>query len=124
SEVNVLYNGISIGPGNITSRVMETANLDQVEFLKGPSAIMSGLDAIGGSVNFVSRQPTTGPIRSELDTSVDTLGTYRTHFGSGGSTTLPALDYRFDVCSSKIASFIDGDYEKLNNVSGQLNYRV
>jgi iron complex outermembrane receptor protein len=124
SEVNVLYNGISIGPGNITSRVMETANLDQVEFLKGPSAIMSGLDAIGGSVNFVSRQPTTGPIRSELDTSIDTLGTYRTHFGSGGSTTLPGLDYRFDVSSSKIASFIDGDYQQPNNVSGQLNYRV
>jgi iron complex outermembrane receptor protein len=124
AEVNVLYNGISIGPGNITSRVMETANLEQVEFLKGPSAIMSGLDAVGGSVNFVSRQPTTGPIKSELDTSIDTLGTYRTHFGSGGSANIPGLDYRFDVSSSKIASFIDGDYENLNNVSGQLNYRV
>jgi iron complex outermembrane receptor protein len=123
-EINVLYNGISIGPGNITSRVMETANLEQIEFLKGPSAIMSGLDAIGGSVNFVSRQPTTGPIRSELDTSIDTLGTTRAHFGSGGSTSVPGLDYRFDISSSRINSFIDGDYEKLNNVSGQLNYRV
>jgi iron complex outermembrane receptor protein len=123
-EVNVLYNGISIGPGNITSRVMETANLEQVEFLKGPSAIMSGLDAIGGSVNFVSKPPATGPIRSELDTSIDTLGTYRTHFGSGGSTSISGLDYRFDISSSKINSFIDGDYENLNNVSGQLNYRV
>jgi iron complex outermembrane receptor protein len=123
-EVNVLYNGISIGPGNITSRVMETANLDQIEFLKGPSAIMSGLDAIGGAVNFVSRQPHTGAIKSELDTSIDTLGTYRTHFGSGGSTNLSGLDYRFDVSSSKVNSFIDSDYQKLNNVSGQLNYRV
>jgi iron complex outermembrane recepter protein len=123
-EVNVLYNGISTGPSNITSRVMDTANLERVEFLKGPSSLMTGLDAIGGSVNFVSRQPTTGPIKSELDTSIDTLGSYRTHFGSGGSTTLPGLDYRFDVSSSKINSFIDGDYQQLNNVSGQLNYRV
>ncbi len=123
-EVTVLYNGIWIGPQSITSRVMETANLEQVEFLKGPSSIMSGLAAIGGSVNYVSRQPTTGPIRNELDTSIDTLGTYRTHFGSGGSTNLQGLDYRFDVSSSKIASFIDGDYQKLNNASGQLNYRV
>ena len=83
-----------------------------------------GLAAIGGSVNFVSRQPTTGPIKNELDTSIDTLGTYRTHFGSGGSTNVQGLDYRFDVSSSKIASFIDGDYQQLNNVSGQLNYRV
>jgi iron complex outermembrane recepter protein len=123
-EVNVLYNGISIGPGNITSRVMETAGLEQVEFLKGPSALMTGLNAIGGSVNFVSRQPTTGPIKSELDTSIDTLGTYRTHYGSGGSTNVPGLDYRFDASSSKVASFIYGDYEQLNNLSGQLNYRV
>jgi iron complex outermembrane receptor protein len=124
SEVNVLYNGISIGPQDITGRIMETANLQQVEFLKGPSAIMSGLNAIGGSVNYVSNQPTTGPIKSELDGSFDSLGTYRTHFGSGGSTLVPGLDYRFDVSSSKIASFIDGDYQNLNNVSGQLNYRV
>ncbi|WP_249159814.1 TonB-dependent receptor [Bradyrhizobium tropiciagri] len=123
-EVTTLYNGIWIGPQSITSRVMDTAGLDQVEFLKGPSSIMSGLAAIGGSVNYVSRQPTTGPIRNELDGSIDTLGTYRTHFGSGGSTTLPGLDYRFDVSSSKINSFIDDDYQKLNNVSGALNYRV
>jgi len=124
NEVTVLYNGIWIGPGDITSRIMETASLEQVEFLKGPSSVMAGLAAIGGSVNFVSKQPTTGPIKNELDTSIDTLGTYRTHFGSGGSTNVQGLDYRFDVSSSKIASFIDGDYQQLNNVSGQLNYRV
>jgi iron complex outermembrane recepter protein len=123
-DVTTLYNGIWIGPQSITSRVMETANLEQVEFVHGPSSIMSGLAAIGGSVNYVSRQPATGPVKNELDTSIDTLGTYRTHFGSGGSATLPGLDYRFDVSSSKINSFVDGDYQQLNNVSGQLNYRV
>jgi iron complex outermembrane recepter protein len=124
SAVNTLYNGIWIGPGDITSRIMETANLDQIEFLKGPSALMSGMNAIGGSVNFVSRQPHTGAIKSELDTSIDTLGTYRTHFGSGGSTKIDGLDYRFDVSSSRLVGFIDGVHEDLNNVSGQLNYRV
>jgi iron complex outermembrane receptor protein len=69
-EVNVLYNGISTGPQNITGRVMDTANLSQVEFLKGPSSLMSGLNAIGGSVNYVSREPTSGPIRNELDLSL------------------------------------------------------
>jgi iron complex outermembrane recepter protein len=123
-EVTVLYNGIWIGPQSITSRVMDTANLEQVEFVKGPLSLMSGLAAIGGSVNYVSRQPTTGPVKNELDTSIDTLGTYRTHFGSGGSSAVPGLDYRFDASSSKINSFVDGDYQQLNNVSGQLNYRL
>lgn len=123
-EINVLYNGISIGPQSITSRIMDTSSLDRVEFLKGPSAIMSGLDAIGGSVNYVSRQPTTGPIKNELDTSIDSLGTYRTHFGSGGSTSVQGLDYRVDIGQSKINSFIDGDYQNLTNFAGQLNYRL
>jgi iron complex outermembrane recepter protein len=123
-EVTVLYNGIWIGPQSITSRVLDTANLEQVEFVKGPLSLMSGLATIGGSVNYVSRQPTTGPIKNELDTSIDTLGTYRTHFGTGGSTAVDGLDYRFDVSSSKINSFIDGDYQQLNNISGQVNYRL
>jgi len=122
-EVNVLYNGISIGPQSITSRWMDTASLSQVEFLKGPSSLMSGLDAIGGSVNYVTRQPTSGPVHNEMDLSLDSFGSVRSHFGSGGSTTQPGLDYRFDVVGSQLNSFIDGDYRDLATVSGQLNYR-
>jgi len=124
SAINVLYNGIWIGPSDITSRVMDTSNLDRVEFLKGPSSIMSGLDAIGGSVNFVTRQPTTGPIKSEFDASFDSLGTYRTHYGSGGSTLVDGLDYRVDIGRSGVNSFIDDDHQNLTNFSAQLNYRV
>src|SRR5205823_3630133 len=34
SEINTLYNGIRIGPQSMTSRVMETGNLDRIEILK------------------------------------------------------------------------------------------
>jgi iron complex outermembrane receptor protein len=120
--VNVLYNGLSIGLASDTSRWMDLGNLQQVEFLKGPSALMSGLNAIGGSVNLVNKQPTAGPIQNELDVSLDSYGSYRTHYGSGGSTTLPGLDYRADVTYSKLNSFIDGDWRGLSDFSGQLNY--
>jgi iron complex outermembrane receptor protein len=123
-EVNVLYNGISTGPQSITSRVMDTANLSQVEFLKGPSSLMSGLNAIGGSVNYVSREPTSGPIRNELDLSYDSLGTLRSHFGSGGNTGLQGLDYRFDAIGSRVGGYIDDTFRNLTSFSGQLNYRA
>ena len=55
---------------------------------------------------------------------VDSLGTYRTHLGSGGSTTVQGLDYRFDAVGSKLNSFIDGDFRDLADLSAQLNYRV
>jgi iron complex outermembrane recepter protein len=124
SEVNTLYNGIWTGPSDITARWMGTANLDQVEFLKGPSSLMSGINAIGGSVNYVSRQPTTGPIQNEADVSFDSLGSILSHYGSGGSTPVPGLDYRFDMAGSKLNSFIDGDFRDLTDLSGQLNYHV
>jgi iron complex outermembrane recepter protein len=123
-QVNVLYNGISVGLASDTSRVMDTGNLSQVEFLKGPSALMSGFNAIGGSVNLVTKQPTTGPIQSELDLSMDSLGTIRSHYGSGGSSSVPGIHYRIDVTGSKIDSFSDGDYRDLSDFSTQVNFRA
>ena len=123
-EVNTLYNGIWTGPSDITSRWMGTANLDQVEFLKGPSSIMTGLNAIGGSVNYVSRQPTSGPIQSEADFSFDSYGSPLAHYGSGGNTGLKGLDYRFDVSGGQLNSFIDGDFRDLTDLSGQINYHL
>jgi iron complex outermembrane recepter protein len=123
-QVNVLYNGIWTGPADITSRWMDTANLGQVEFLKGPSSLMSGLNAIGGSVNYVSKQPTTGPIRNEADLYLDSFGSFRSHFGSGGSTPVRGLDYRFDISGAKYNSFIDGDFRNVTGIAAQFNYRV
>jgi iron complex outermembrane recepter protein len=123
-EVNTLYNGIWTGPSDITARWMDTANLEQVEFLKGPSSLMTGLNAIGGSVNYVNVQPTTGPIQNEADVSVDSEGSFRSHYGSGGSTSVKGLDYRFDMAGSQLNSFIDGDYRELTDLSGQLNYHA
>jgi iron complex outermembrane recepter protein len=122
--VNVLYNGISIGVSSDTTRVMDLSYFDQVEFLKGPSALMSGIMAVGGSVNYVNKQPTTGPIQSELDLSADSLGTVRSHYGSGGSTGIDGLDYRFDAVGSQINSFINGDSQDLSAFAAQLNYHV
>jgi iron complex outermembrane receptor protein len=124
SEVNTLYTGIWTGPSDITARWMGTANLDQVEFLKGPSSLMSGVNAIGGSVNYVSRQPNAGPIQNEADVSFDSLGSILSHYGSGGSTPVKGLDYRFDMSGSQLNSFIDGDYRDLTDFSGQLNYHA
>jgi iron complex outermembrane receptor protein len=61
---------------------------------------------------------------NEAFTSWDSFNGYRAGFGSGGSTTVKGLDYRFDVSGAKNNSFIDDTYSKLLNISGQLNYRV
>jgi len=124
SQINTLYNGIKIGPQNMTSRLMDTANLEAVEFLKGPASLMSGEGASGGAVNFVTKQPHTGAIRNEAYFSYDSLNSFRSSYGSGGSTNVQGLDYRFDISRSSLNGFADDVNTKLLNVSGQLNYRV
>ena len=124
SQINILYNGIKIGPQNMTSRFMDSANLDRVEFLKGPASLLSGEGASGGAVNYVTKQPTTGPVRNEAFFSYDSLNSFRSSYGSGGSTNIGGLDYRFDISRSALTGFIDDTNTKTLNVSGQLNYRL
>lgn len=124
SQINTLYNGIKIGPQNMTSRITDTANLEAVEFLKGPASLISGEGAAGGAINFVTKQPHTGPVRNEADFSWDSLNSFRAHYGSGGSTNVQGLDYRFDVSRSSLNGFADDTNTKTLDVSGQLNYRI
>lgn len=124
SQINTLYNGIKIGPQNMTSRITDTANLEAVEFLKGPASLMSGEGAAGGAINFVTKQPHTGAIRNEADFSWDSLNSFRAHYGSGGSTNVQGLDYRFDVSRSALNGFADDTNTRTLDVSGELNYRI
>ncbi|MGJ5009654.1 TonB-dependent receptor [Bradyrhizobium oligotrophicum] len=124
NQVNVLYNGINIGPTGFTALTMETFNLDRVEFLKGPSSLISGQGAVGGTINFVTKTPHSGPVESEAFVGFDQRGTFRSGFGSGGSTTVKGLDYRFDISRTKEVGFIDDTEFKNVHVSGQLDYRL
>ncbi|MDF0580402.1 TonB-dependent receptor [Bradyrhizobium yuanmingense] len=124
SQINTLYNGIKIGPQNMTSRIVDTANLEAVEFLKGPASLISGEGAAGGAINFVTKQPHTGAVSNEADFSWDSLNSFRAHYGSGGSTNVQGLDYRFDISRSTLNGFADDTNVKTFGTSGQLNYRV
>ncbi|MCA3177778.1 MAG: TonB-dependent receptor [Burkholderiaceae bacterium] len=107
SQLNSLYNGIRIGPPNMTSRVMDVGALERIEFLKGSASLMSGEGAAGGAINFVTKRPHRGPIRNELDLSAGSFGTVRTGFGSGGTTAIDSVDYRIDLNRTSTDGFVD-----------------
>ena len=86
--INHLYNGINIGIQDLTGRTQDTFSFDRIEFLKGASAIEFGVGSIGGSVNYVTKQPFSGPVRNETFISTNSFGSVRTGFDSGGSTSV------------------------------------
>jgi iron complex outermembrane recepter protein len=124
NQVSVLYNGINPGPTGFTALVMGTANLASVEFYKGPDSLMAGQGAIGGAINYVTKAPHTGPVVNEAFVGYDSFGGWRTGFGSGGSTSIKGLDYRFDVSRAYDRGFIDDTNVKNLHLSTQWNYRV
>jgi len=123
-QINILYDGIRIGPASMTSRVMDTGNLERIEFLKGPASLMSGEGAAGGSVNYVTKRPHSGPIENDSYVSYGSFNTVRAGFGSGGSTSKEGLDYRIDVNRATSNGFIDDTRSQSWNVSTGLDYRV
>ena len=124
NQINTLYNGIKIGPQGMTSRVMDTFNLDRVEILKGPSSLMSGEGATGGAINFVTKRPHSGPIENEAYLSYGSFNTVRAGYGSGGSTSKQGLDYRFDVVRASSNGFVDDTGSQRWDLSSALDYRV
>ena len=124
SQINTLYNGIKIGPPNMTSRVMDSGNLERIEFLKGPASLMSGEGAIGGAVNLVTRMPESGPIRSEARLSGGSFNSVRAGVGSGGSTGLTGLDYRVDLGASRSGGYIDDSASRNWHFSAALDQRL
>lgn len=124
SQINTLYNGIKTGPQNMTSRTMDTGSLERIEFLKGSASLMSGEGAAGGAINFVTKRPHQGPIESEAYVSYGSFNTVRAGFGSGGSTSVAGLDYRFDINRSSTNGFIDDTHTQNWDVSTGIDYRL
>lgn len=51
---------MSIGPATMTSRPFDSFNLERVEVLKGPSSMLYGESAVGGTVTFITNWPVRG----------------------------------------------------------------
>jgi iron complex outermembrane receptor protein len=121
--LNHLYNGISIGIQDLTGRTQDTFSFDRVEFLKGASAIESGVGSIGGSVNYMTKQPFSGPVQNETFVSVDSFRGVRSGFDSGGSTPIAGLDYRVTASFDNLRGFTDDTRKAVSTLTGRLNYQ-
>lgn len=83
---NVTVDGMRAPQGSQWNRTMvDSWNLERVEVLKGPSAVMYGQVAPGGMVNQVSKTPTPDP-QQVLRLGIDGNGQYNTAFDVGAGT--------------------------------------
>jgi len=84
---NVTLDGMRAPQGSQWNRSMfDSWNLERVEVLKGPSAVMYGQIAPGGMVNQVSKTPTPDQAQ-HLRLGLDANGQYSAAFDVGGGTS-------------------------------------
>ena len=83
NQVTILFDGVRMNTQSQSERPVDTFNLDRVEVLKGPSSVLFGEGAIGGSINYVSKNPDARP-RTDLFFAVGSWESYRAGAGTGG----------------------------------------
>lgn len=100
---NVRYrNGVRL-PAN----KFEFANVDRVEVLKGPAAMLYGRNDPGGMINVITKQPDEIP-SYYFQQQFGNYDYYRTTFGATGPVTQDkSVLYRFDGAYSNAGSFRD-----------------
>jgi iron complex outermembrane receptor protein len=106
-QILSLYNGLYIGPANITNRPQNTFNLESVEILKGPASVLYGQGAVAGAVNVVSKGPRFGASGVDLLASSGSFG--NTSLGIGGTTQLnDTLAVRVDLSRTSTNGYVRG----------------
>jgi iron complex outermembrane receptor protein len=115
----LVANGLSVGERT----QFDTANLERVEVLKGPAAVLFGRIEPGGLINLVTKKP-----RDESYYSVEqrfgSYDFYRTEWDATGAITDDkSLSYRFDGSYQNNKSFRDFNFNDRVLVNPSLTWR-
>ena len=107
NQVTILFDGVRMNTQSQSERPVDTFNLDRVEVLKGPSSVLFGEGAIGGSINYVSKNPDARP-RTDLFFAVGSWESYRAGAGTGGPLgNSGKLTYRADVSAASARGYVE-----------------
>ncbi|WP_077237914.1 TonB-dependent siderophore receptor [Herbaspirillum sp. VT-16-41] len=101
--MNILWNGFASNRGYAPPRDM--ANVESVDFLKGPAAALYGNSEPGGTINVVSKKPQFKSANA-LDLSIGTNNTYRSAVDSTGALN-SEVAYRINAAMEHQGSMRD-----------------
>lgn len=102
----------------------ELANVDRVEVLKGPAAVLYGQGELGGLVNLVTKQPLAEPFYSVEGT----VGNFNLYGGAidltGPLNDSKTLLYRLNVSGQRSDTFIDFSEIERYQIAPVLTWRI
>lgn len=100
----------------------DSANIEQVEVLKGPASVLYGQIEPGGIINYVTKQPLKEPFYS-AEFTVGNRDFYRPSFDiTGPLNDSKSLTYRLNAAYENSDSFVDFGFNETFFVSPVLRY--
>ena len=105
AQFDTLRNGLK-DPISYASGV-NTANIEQIEVLKGPASVLYGQGSLGGIVNYVTKQPLSEPYYS-LEAAAGSFNFYSGALDlSGPLNDSRTVLYRLNLAALTTESFVD-----------------
>ncbi|HZV67770.1 MAG TPA: TonB-dependent siderophore receptor, partial [Telluria sp.] len=98
-------------------------NKERIEILKGLAGLQAGVAAPGGIVNYVTKRPTSAPLRSAT-VEVSERGTLYGAIDLGGRFEDRRFGYRINAADEKIRSYVKGADGNRQFVSGAFDWQI
>lgn len=124
NDIVQLYDGVAIGAPTMTAWTEDVWKYERVEVLKGPASVLYGEGAIGGAVNYVSKQPDPTCASYELFGSYGSYETARGAAGAGGPIGNSGLSYQLDYSQQTADSPIERVGRQYYDVAGSVRCEV
>lgn len=99
-------------------------NVERIEVLNGLSGFLYGFSALGGSINYVSKQPTAAPFVS-LTAGQYGGGLNYLHADAGGPLPLDERwTYRLNAYHEDGSTYVEGSHQERSLFSAAVNFRL
>lgn len=121
SDITIMRDGIRQNTSSQASRPLDSFLFDRIEVLKGPASLLHGEGAVGGAVNYVSKQAGNAKTR-EVVLNTGSWGQYRAGVGAGGPTGLERLSFRADLSVNRSGGYVDRHDEEYTAAGGELRW--
>src|SRR5690606_11772427 len=97
--------------------------VNNVEVIKGPASSLYGPEAVGGAINFITKEPTAIPT-AKAGVQFDTLGYKRLQYAAGGMLTDKFGFYIRGFYGKQEDGWLTySDYDK-NSINARLDYNL
>ncbi|MEC5215685.1 iron complex outermembrane receptor protein [Actimicrobium sp. GrIS 1.19] len=98
-------------------------NKERVEILKGLSGLQAGISTPGGLIDFITKRPTSKPLRSVL-LEASERGTLYGAVDLGGRFDDTRFGYRINAAAEQLRSYVKGANGERQFVSGAFDWRI